>query len=445
MLLDSWIKTLFDNLYDGILIIDTDEIVKYINSSYTRITHVTYDDIVGRRLRDVRPGARLQNVLADKKQIVGVIREEFGIQYSVNMSPIFENSDIIGAVSVVSNLDDIYKLYKDIDKYKSKVKTLENRINAIQKAKYNLSNIISQDINSLQIKSTITKIAKKDITVLIYGESGTGKELYAQAIHNESNRSDGPFIAVNCASFQGSLLDSELFGYDEGSFTGAKREGKMGLFEAAKNGTIFLDEISEMDMEVQTRLLRTLQEGTIRRIGSINEININARVIAATNKKLEDLINEGKFRQDLYYRISVFPINIPPLRERRGDILPLVNHYLLNHKNDLKMDIVLSKDAESLLYNYDWPGNIRELKNTIEFAVNMMDGNEIKVSHLPTRIQYTLKNDDIKIDRLSNKIQQVEKQEINKALKLFGNDIDGKRNAAKALGISLATLYNKLK
>lgn len=445
MLLDSWIKTLFDNLYDGILIIDTDEIVKYINSSYTRITRVAYNDIVGKRLRDVRPGARLHNVLADKKQIVGAIREEFGIQYSVNMSPIFEDSEIIGAVSVVSNIDDIYKLYQDIDKYKSKVKTLENRINAIQKAKYNLNSIISQDINSLQIKSTITKIAKKDITVLIYGESGTGKELYAQAIHNESNRSDGPFIAVNCASFQGSLLDSELFGYDEGSFTGAKREGKMGLFEAAKNGTIFLDEISEMDMEVQTRLLRTLQEGTIRRIGSINEININARVIAATNKKLEDLINEGKFRQDLYYRISVFPINIPPLRERRGDILPLVNHYLLNHKNDLKMDIILSKDAESLLYNYDWPGNIRELKNSIEFAVNMMDGNEIKVSHLPTRIQYTQKNVDVKIDRLNNKINEVEKQEINKALKLFGNDIDGKRNAAKALGISLATLYNKLK
>ncbi len=215
---------------------------------------------MGKRLRDVRPGARLHNVLKDKKQIVGAIREEFGIQYSVNMSPIFEDSEIIGAVSVVSTLEDIYKLYQEIDKYKTKVKTLENKINAIQKAKYNLSSIISQDINSLQIKSTIKKIAKKDITVLIYGESGTGKELYAQAIHNESNRSDGPFIAVNCASFQGSLLDSELFGYDEGSFTGAKREGKMGLFEAAKNGTIFLDEISEMDMEVQTRLLRNVQK-----------------------------------------------------------------------------------------------------------------------------------------------------------------------------------------
>lgn len=445
MLLDSWIRTLFDNLYDGILIIDTNEIVRYINSSYTRITHVAHDDIVGRRLRDVRPGARLQNVLVNKKQIVGVIREEFGIQYSVNMSPIFEDSELIGAVSVVSNLDDIYKLYQDIDKYKSKVKTLENKINAIQKAKYTLNDIISQDISSFQIKNTIKKIAKKDVTVLIYGESGTGKELYAHSIHNESNRSDGPFIAINCASFQGSLLDSELFGYDEGSFTGAKREGKMGLFEAAKNGTIFLDEISEMDLEVQTRLLRTLQEGTIRRIGSINEININVRVIAATNKKLEDLINDGKFRQDLYYRISVFPVNIPALRERRGDILPLINYFLMNHKNDLKMDIILSKGAESILYNYDWPGNIRELKNTIEFAVNMMDGNEIKINHLPTRIQHSQKDFEIKLDKLSYKIQELEKQEINKALILFGNDIEGKKNAANALGISLATLYNKLK
>ena len=366
MKIDSWVKAIFDNLYDGILIIDTDEIVKYINPAYTRITKVTYDQIVGYRLRDIRPGARLQNVLIHKKPIVGALREEYGIQYSVNMSPIFENSKLVGAISVVSNIDDIYKLYKDIDKYKLKVKSLENRINAIQKAKYTLNDIISEDARSKELKKTIKRIANKDITVLIFGESGTGKELYANAIHNESNRADGPFIAVNCASFQGSLLDSELFGYEEGSFTGAKKEGKMGLFEAANKGTIFLDEISEIDLEVQAKLLRTLQEGTIRRVGSVKETAIDVRVIAATNKDLEKMVKDGSYRDDLYYRISVFPLVIPPLRERKHDILPLVYNFIDSYKNNLKKDIILSKEAESALYNYDWPGNIRELINSLD-------------------------------------------------------------------------------
>lgn len=443
MKIDSWVKAIFDNLYDGILIIDTDEIVKYINPAYTRITKVTYDQIVGYRLRDIRPGARLQNVLIHKKPIVGALREEYGIQYSVNMSPIFENSKLVGAISVVSNIDDIYKLYKDIDKYKLKVKSLENRINAIQKAKYTLNDIISEDARSKELKKTIKRIANKDITVLIFGESGTGKELYANAIHNESNRADGPFIAVNCASFQGSLLDSELFGYEEGSFTGAKKEGKMGLFEAANKGTIFLDEISEIDLEVQAKLLRTLQEGTIRRVGSVKETAIDVRVIAATNKDLEKMVKDGSYRDDLYYRISVFPLVIPPLRERKHDILPLVYNFIDSYKNNLKKDIILSKEAESALYNYDWPGNIRELINSLEFAINMMEGNEIKYAHLPVRIQ-AKKNEYITY-KLADKIQEVEKLEVLKRIDLYGDTIEGKRKAAKSLGISLATLYNKLK
>lgn len=444
MRIDSWIKTFFDNLYDGILIIDTDEIVKYINPAYTKITKVTYDEIVGKKLREVRPGARLPNVLTTKKPIVGVLREEFGIEYSVNMSPIFEESELIGAISVVSNIDDIYKLYQDIDKYKSKVKSLENRISAIQKAKYTLDDIISVDISSVEVKNTIKKISQKDITVLIFGESGTGKELYANAIHNESNRADGPFIAVNCASFQGNLLDSELFGYEEGSFTGAKREGKMGLFEAANKGTIFLDEISEMDLEVQAKLLRTLQEGTIRRIGSVKETAIDVRVVAATNKNLEDMVRDGRFRHDLFYRIAVFPLIIPPLRERKGDILPLAYNYIESFKNSLKKDIILSKEAELVLYNYDWPGNIRELKNSIEFGINMMEDNEMTYNHLPVRVQSSVKKADV-VKKLSDKIREAEKQEIIKALKIFGEDMEGKNKAAEALGISLATLYNKLK
>lgn len=444
MRIDSWVRTFFDNLYDGILIIDTDEIVKYINPAYTRITNVDYDEIVGKKLREVRPGARLPNVLTTKRPIAGVLREEFGIEYSVNMSPIFEDSELIGAISVVSNIDDIYKLYRDIDKYKSRVKSLENRINAIQKAKYTLNDIISVDISSIEVKNTIKRISQKDITVLIFGESGTGKELYANAIHNESKRASGPFIAVNCASFQGSLLDSELFGYEEGSFTGAKREGKMGLFEAANKGTIFLDEISEMDLEVQAKLLRTLQEGTIRRIGSVKETAIDVRVIAATNKNLEDMVQEGRFRHDLFYRIAVFPLIIPPLRERKDDILPLAYNYIESFKNSLKKDIVLSKEAESVLYNYDWPGNIRELRNSIEFGINMMEDNEIKYNHLPVRLQSSVKKLNV-IQKLSDKIREVEKQEIIRALEILGEDMDGKKKAAEALGISLATLYNKLK
>ncbi len=446
MRINSWIKTFFDNLYDGILIIDTEEIVKYINPAYTRITKVAYDEIVGKKLREARPGARLPNVLTTKKPIVGVLREESGIEYSVNMSPIFEESDLIGAISVVSNIDDIYRLYSDIDKYKSKVKSLENRISAIQKAKYTLDNIISVDISSVEVKNTIKKISQKDITVLIFGESGTGKELYANAIHNESNRADGPFIAVNCASFQGSLLDSELFGYEEGSFTGAKREGKMGLFEAANKGTIFLDEISEMDLEVQAKLLRTLQEGTIRRIGSVKETAIDVRVIAATNRNLEDMVREGMFRHDLFYRIAVFPLMIPPLRERKDDILPLAYNYIESFKNSLKKDIILSSEAELMLYNYNWPGNIRELKNSIEFGINMMEDNEIKYNHLPVRVQVknSVKNAQV-VQKLSDKVKETEKNEIINAIKIFGEDIEGKKRAAKALGISLATLYNKIK
>lgn len=443
MIIDNWMKTIFDNLYDGILIIDTDEIVKYINPAYTKLTKVSYDEIVGNKLRNIRPGARLQSVLTEKKPIVGALREESGIQYSVNMSPIFKNSELVGAISVVSNIDDIYKLYQDIYRYKSQVKSLENRINAIQKAKYTLNDIISEDISSLKLKETIKKIAHKDITVLILGESGTGKELYANAIHNESNRINGPFIAVNCASFQGNLLDSELFGYEEGSFTGAKKEGKMGLFEAANHGTIFLDEVSEMDYDVQAKLLRTLQEGTIRRIGSVKETPIDVRVIAATNKNLENMVEDGKFRNDLYYRISVFPLVIPPLRERKDDIFPLVNNFIDSYKNNLKKDIILSKEAEAALYNYDWPGNIRELKNSLEFAINMMEDNLIEYNHLPVRMQ--AKKEEYVPYKLADKIKEVERQEILKRISLFGDDIEGKRRAASSLGISLATLYNKLK
>ena len=444
MVIDTWIRSVFDSLYDGILIIDRDETVKYVNASYTRITGVRYEDIVERKLREVRHGARLPNVLQSRKPIIGALREENGVDYVVNMSPILSKGEVVGAISIASSIDDALDLSQTLNRYQSKIAKLEGRMKAIQKARYTIDDMVAQDHRSKEVRKLLLRIAKKDTTILLNGESGTGKEMAAQAIHNASGRADGPFIAVNCASFGVNLLESELFGYEEGSFTGAKKDGKLGLFEAADGGTIFLDEIAEIGAEVQAKLLRTLQEKTVRRIGGIREISVDVRVIAATNKDLETMVSSGSFREDLFYRLSVFPVVLPPLRDRRADIIPLVESFLIQHKNDLKSDIGLSDDAKKMLIAYRWPGNIRELRNTIEFAVNMMENDTITSRNLPVRIQASV-DSDAKAERLSDMVRKFEKEEIAKLLNLHGHTLEGKKKVAEILGISLASLYSKIK
>ncbi|MBW8384138.1 MAG: sigma 54-interacting transcriptional regulator [Youngiibacter sp.] len=444
MVIDTWIRSVFDSLYDGILIIDRDETVKYVNASYTRITGVRYEDIVERKLREVRHGARLPNVLQSRKPIIGALREENGVDYVVNMSPILSKGEVVGAISIASSIDDALDLSQTLNRYQSKIAKLEGRMKAIQKARYTIDDMVAQDPRSKEVRKLLLRIAKKDTTILLSGESGTGKEMAAQAIHNASGRADGPFIAVNCASFGVNLLESELFGYEEGSFTGAKKDGKLGLFEAADGGTIFLDEIAEIGAEVQAKLLRTLQEKTVRRIGGIREIPVDVRVIAATNKDLETMVSSGSFREDLFYRLSVFPVVLPPLRDRRADIIPLVESFLVQHKNDLKSDIGVSDDAKKMLIAYRWPGNIRELRNTIEFAVNMMENDTITSRNLPVRIQASV-DSDAKSERLSDMVRKFEKEEIAKLLNLHGHTLEGKKKVAEILGISLASLYSKIK
>jgi len=444
LVIDTCIRSVFDSLYDGILIIDRDETVKYVNASYTRITGVRYEDIVERKLREVRHGARLPNVLQSRKPIIGALREENGVDYVVNMSPILSKGEVVGAISIASSIDDALDLSQTLNRYQSKIAKLEGRMKAIQKARYTIDDMVAQDHRSKEVRKLLLRIAKKDTTILLNGESGTGKEMAAQAIHNASGRADGPFIAVNCASFGVNLLESELFGYEEGSFTGAKKDGKLGLFEAADGGTIFLDEIAEIGAEVQAKLLRTLQEKTVRRIGGIREISVDVRVIAATNKDLETMVSSGSFREDLFYRLSVFPVVLPPLRDRRADIIPLVESFLIQHKNDLKSDIGLSDDAKKMLIAYRWPGNIRELRNTIEFAVNMMENDTITSRNLPVRIQASV-DSDAKAERLSDMVRKFEKEEIAKLLNLHGHTLEGKKKVAEILGISLASLYSKIK
>ena len=439
-------KTFFEYLYDGILIVDDRHVVRYINPAYTKITGIARDEIVGRPLKEVRPGARLVEVVNSGNPIVGALRSEKGIDYTVNMSPIIEDGRVIGGISIVSNIDDVRRLSATIQKYENEILRLENRIQAINRAKYTFGDIIAKDSLSTAVKDDAVRIAQKDTTVLLFGESGTGKELYAQAIHNASMRSGNSFIAVNCAAFQKELLESELFGYEDGAFTGARKGGKMGLFEAADRGTIFLDEISEMSMETQGHLLRTLQEHTIRRVGGIREIPVNIRIVAATNRDLEKLVRDGLFRQDLYYRIAIYPIRIPPLRERPEDIEEIAEFFCDEQRNALKKNITISEETRMAMREYLWPGNVRELRNAVEFAVNSMEDSVIEPRHLPYRMRYKAESaGEEPVRPLAEVLRKAEKDQIASALSAFGSDLAGKKKAAEALGISLASLYNKMR
>ncbi|WP_177164372.1 sigma-54-dependent Fis family transcriptional regulator [uncultured Fusobacterium sp.] len=439
----EWVKIILDSLYDGILIIDSEGIVRYINPAYTRITKVKEEDIIGKKLSDVRKGSYLTEVIKSGKLQLNVHRKMDEVEYIVNMVPIYgKKNKVLGGISLLNELNDVYKLTEKLNLSKIIIQNLKEHVKSLGSGKYNFDDIIAVDKKSVEIKEFAKRIALTDSNVLITGESGTGKELYASAIHNFSLRKDFPFIPVNCASFEKSLIESELFGYEEGTFTGAKKNGKTGLFQLANGGVLFLDEIGELEYGLQGKLLRVLQEKSIRKIGGSKEIPIDVRLICATNKDLFKLMEEGKFRRDLYYRIAIIPLTIPPLRERKDDIPSLANKFISDLSQKYKKDMFLSQEAIQLLKEYEWCGNIRELKNIIEFTFNMREEKVILKEHLPIKVEENIL--DSEIIELNEYINKVEKEYINKAIAKYGDSVEGKKKAAKALGISLATFYNKL-
>ena len=439
----EWVKIILDSLYDGILIIDSEGIVRYINPAYTRITKVKEEDIIGKKLSDVRKGSYLTEVIKSGKLQLNVHRKMDEVEYIVNMVPIYgKKNKVLGGISLLNELNDVYKLTEKLNLSKIIIQNLKEHVKSLGSGKYNFDDIIAVDKKSVEIKEFAKRIALTDSNVLITGESGTGKELYASAIHNFSLRKDFPFIPVNCASFEKSLIESELFGYEEGTFTGAKKNGKTGLFQLANGGVLFLDEIGELEYGLQGKLLRVLQEKSIRKIGGSKEIPIDVRLICATNKDLFKLMEEGKFRRDLYYRIAIIPLTIPLLRERKDDIPALANKFISDLSQKYKKDMFLSQEAIQLLKEYEWCGNIRELKNIIEFTFNMREEKVILKEHLPIKVEENIL--DSEIIELNEYINKVEKEYINKAIAKYGDSVEGKKKAAKALGISLATFYNKL-
>lgn len=443
MILHEETKAVFHAMREGILLIDDQTRIVFGNRSYLEFLNKTEREIVGQPLRDVRPGARLPEVLATGQPILHAPRmEEKSDIYFVNMYPIRVDGAVVGGLSVVTFKRDAYDFRSELEDYERRSRQVLHRVNKVNSARYTFDSIVAEEKNVRAVKALAKKAAVTDAAVLLASESGTGKELYAQAIHNSSSRRHEVFVAINCANFNVNTLESELFGYVEGAFTGAKRGGKMGLFEAANGGTLFLDEVSEMDMGLQAKLLRVIQEGRFRPVGGVGEIETDVRVISASNADLQQYIQQGRFRRDLFYRLSTFQIRIPPLRERRGDIPSLSRVILQELSKKLKRSITISPEALRALAAHDWPGNVRELRNVLEFSAYLSDNGVIQQDTLPESIvRPAIEGEQIS---LSQRVRAFEQSEIHRLLLRYGSNLEGKKRVAEELGISLATLYNKI-
>ncbi|MEW4289605.1 sigma-54 interaction domain-containing protein [Rossellomorea marisflavi] len=438
----DWLEGVIEAIHDGILVIDRSGTVQLINEEYTQITGVKREQIIGKPLLQVRPSAKLPQVLKDGRAREGVFRKEKSMEYVVDMAPIIKDDEVVGAVSVCKSIPEVYQLSEELKRSRKRVQQLKQAFGRIHQSTYTFSHIIGQNKDLLHMIERAKKAAATNLSILLTGESGTGKELVAQSIHHTSSRSSSPFVPVNCAAIPSALLESELFGYEKGAFTSSNEDGKSGLFELAHGGTLFLDEIGDMPVDLQSKLLRVLQEGTFRKIGGLEEQKVDVRIIAATNKDLPSMVANKKFREDLFYRINTIQLAIPPLRKRKDDIPAILTSLLKEQGNT---NIQVAPQAMSTLHQYEWPGNIRELKNAVHYAISMCEGSTISVEHLPDTIRPTPGYRPTDRPRLlEDVLRDTEREVIVSVLNKTGTSVVGKKAAAKQLGISLASLYNKL-
>ncbi|MBC7087869.1 MAG: sigma 54-interacting transcriptional regulator [Tissierellales bacterium] len=439
----SLLKTIMEATNDCIVYVNKDGYIEMLSKAYAEFLNVDRDASIGKHVTEVIENTRMHEVAKLGVEEVAQVQEIRGRKMIATRIPVYVNGRIVGAVGKVlfRDLDELEQLYTKVYKIEKELNMYKNEFKKINSAKYEINSIIGETREIRGLKELTRRIANTNSNVLILGETGTGKELFANAIHSLSRRKDGPFIKVNCGSIPSELLESELFGYEEGSFTGAKKGGKIGKFKAADGGSIFLDEIAELPMNMQVKLLRVLQEKEIEKIGSNTPEKIDVRIISATNKDLEEMIRKGEFRLDLYYRLNVISMVIPPLRKRKEDIPEIANHLIEKISKDEKIKVDgISKRAMDLLKKYDWPGNVRELENVLERAINYLDGETIiKIKHLPIKISGLKEDKELK--SLKEEMEEYEKEIISNAL-LASNG--NKTKAAEILKISRTALYEKI-
>nr|WP_312579164.1 sigma 54-interacting transcriptional regulator [Sedimentibacter sp.] len=450
LLLMENFERVIDSSFDGMFITDGVGNVLYLNSAYEKIASLKREDLLGKNMVDIEKAgiiSKSATLIVLKKRKTTSINQEFktGRTALVTSTPIFnEKNEIIFVVTNVRDISELEQLKKKVQTNKNLVKKYVYQIEELKNQLIKDDEIIAEDYKMLNILQNVKRVAKVDTTVLLLGETGVGKEEIAKIIYKNSLRVTGPFIKVNCGAIPENLLESEFFGYEKGAFTGANNVGKIGLFELADNGTIFLDEVAELPLNMQVKLLRVLQEETITRIGGHKEIKINVRIISATNNDLEEMVKNGLFREDLFYRLNVIPITIPPLRERRGDIAPLIKHFVDYYNQKYHTNKKIDSKVISILYEYPWPGNIRQIKNNIERMILLSEDNMITVKDIPT---------DIVKEQNSELINEIENKTLKEAVgileyKMITNAYEKYKNvrdASKTLGIDAATFVRKRK
>lgn len=440
--LNDKMDAIFEASFDYLFVTDAEGRVTKANQAYYRITGIKPEEIIGKTMYElVAQGFYDRScsieVIETLKPVTFIQRIKTGRMVLVTGNPIFnETGELTGVITNGRDITELNELKRTVEHVKHLSQHYKKELNCIK----GLTDCVVASPAMEELMAKISQIAKFDSAILVTGESGVGKEIIAHQIHLQSLRSDMPYIRINCASIPENLLESELFGYVEGAFTGAKKGGKMGIFELANGGTLLLDEIGELPLNMQAKLLRVIQENEVTRIGGSTTTKIDVRIIACTNRNLNEMVTRGEFRKDLYYRLNVVPVRVPPLRERREEIPVLVEYFLskFNQKYKLNKEIAPSLIEELLLY--DWPGNVRELKNVIERAIVTSKDNLIsKIILQPNNvIEYEDNLDKPNVD-LKEIVQKIEKHYIKKYVIKYGST----RKAAEALGISQSTLCRK--
>lgn len=435
------IETILENAFEWLVVVDDTGRIIFMNQSYCDFLEVDREKAIGIHVTEVIENTRMHIVARTGKEEIADLQYIRGNYMIANRIPIVVDGKVVGAFGSV--------FFRDTSEWKQMSSHVKNLLSKMQSyiqdinngAKYTLTDICGRSKSLEELKQKVQTIAPSDISVLIRGESGTGKELFAHSIHQLSERSQQPFIKVNCAAIPEQLLESELFGYEEGAFTGARKGGKKGKFQLADKGTLFLDEIGDMPLNMQAKLLRVLQDGEVEPVGATETEQVDVRIIAATNRPLEKMIEEKRFREDLYYRINVIPFTVPPLRERVEDIPVLARKFMdKSAEKSGKRLKGLDPLVLEIFNRYSWPGNIRELENVIEASTYFTSDETITEESLPA---YIKGDNSYKFDEKSLKeiLEETEKKVITQTLKKY----DDRRSAAKALGISKSSLYEKIK